>query len=248
MNQTVTKFHAANFEISTQDHLRAPLLLAGIGVTGLLLAGCTTSGTENSSLPTSSASSPQPTPTTSLLPPSTSTLETSPQGAPSETTAGPTSIPSSAVSEFCKLDIGSIYAGGKFNQENSQHISDQLSALAVAKNTSPVTVEDVQHAISLMTNATIDNTYAAGLNIANQSPLPLPSVQDLLTAVASLPPDACPGQTQRREISALYRTIIDGYGPKVAAQSTTELKLYYAVFQRSYQSFKQAHPDLFSGK
>lgn len=225
------------------------LMLLSVSLAGLALAGCSATppnaqtGTDSSStVPESSAAGASNSAQESTTPLKVTSSETA---TPPLT---PTSLPTTTLSEVCQLDTGSIYSGGKFNQGNKGDIADQLSALDVAKNNQPVRFADVRHASSLLTNATIDDKYAAGLTIANDSPAgAVPSVETLLADVAALPPDACPSQTQVKQIGGLFQTIIHGYGPKITDQSAIDVRVVYSYIKTLYEKFKVDHPEVVTG-
>lgn len=227
------------FQTTVQREIlpRLPIRLIGLGMAGLLLTSCIAAQTPSGGVASSSVTETTPVP--SPVESSTS------QRTPNQTSLTPTSTLNPALSETCQLDTGSIYSGGKFNQGNSDDITNQLSALAVAKNNNPISFADTRHAASLLANATIDDKYAAGLTIANQAPVgAVPSVGELLVAVAALPPDACPSRTQLKEVGALYQTITDGYGPRIANQSKGLASETYRRIQNAYQELKKVHPDM----
>lgn len=200
------------FQTTVQREIspRLPIRLIGLGMAGLLLTSCTAAQT-----PSGGAASSTVTETTPLPSPVESSTS---QRTPNQTSCTPTSTLNPALSETCQLDTGSIYSGGKFNQGNSDDITNQLSALAVAKNNNPISFADTRHAASLLANATIDDKYAAGLTIANQAPVgAVPSVGELLVAVAALPPDAaqrswCTVPNDHRWLRPANRQSVQGTG------------------------------------
>lgn len=147
----------------------------------------------------------------------------------------------SAHSNACVKPRVPVYPREHFKRSNREDIARQLQALHKAhRKHASVSTRDVINAGAIVTDSMTDPIYAEAFTYANKSPQRI-SARELLQKDFSAASAHCLQRDQLHQTHELYRTLVNGLGPKVGHQMSTFGKGTYQKFKQGLKEFNKEY-------